>query len=122
MSRIAESPTAAPVPSIAFERDMTDASSVSQAAAVPLLAVRRDMGEGPSLRPASAERQARLSEENAQGQALTPDDVRAALSKEYPRLDIRLGGTYAHPWEAKDSAAMVHGWINDNGEVVPFDS
>ena len=122
MSEIAESPTAAPVPSVAVERDMTDASSVSQAAAVPLLAVRRDTGEGPSLRPASAERRARLSEENAQGQALTPEDVRAALSKEYPRLDIRLGGTHAHPWEAKDSAPMVHGWIDENGEVVPFDS
>ena len=120
MSEIAESPITF-VSSVSAERDMTDASDISQAATLPLLA-RRDMGEGPSLRPASGERRARLREGNVQGQSLTPEDVRAALSKEYPRLDIRLGGTYAHPWEAKNSAPMVYGWINENGEVVPFDS
>jgi hypothetical protein len=120
MSEIAESPTT-PAPGIAVERDMTDASNTSHAATLPLLAP-REMGEGPPLRPASGERQARLPEGNARGQALTPEDVRAALSKDYPRLDIRLGGTYAHPWEAKNSSPMAHGWINENGEVVPFDS
>jgi hypothetical protein len=120
VSEIAERP-ARPEPGIVVERDMTDASNISRAPTLPLLA-RRDMGEGSSLRPASGERRTHLPGGNVRGQALTPNDVRAALSKEYPRLDIRLGGTYAHPWEAKDSAPMVHGWINEEGEVVPFDS
>lgn len=48
-------------------------------------------------------------------------DIRKALSKEYPRLDIRLGGTYAHPWEKKDSEPIAHGWIDAEGNVIPFD-
>jgi hypothetical protein len=36
-------------------------------------------------------------------------------------LDIRLGRTYAHPWETKNTAP-VHGWIDENGDIIPFDS
>ena len=121
MTEIAESP-AAPVSDIPAERDKADASNISQAATAARLVVRRDEGEPLPVRRASGDGQARLPVGNARGQAPTPEELRAALSREYPRLDIRLGRTNAHPWEAKDSAPISHGWINENGEIVPFDS
>lgn len=121
MSEIAES-SATSALGIAVERDVTDASDISHAATGLLVVVRWDMGEGLPLRPASGERRARLSEGNAQGRTPTPEEVKAALCSDYPRLDIRLGGTYAHPWEAKNAAPVSHGWIDENGVVVPFDS
>ena len=85
----------------------------------------RNCAGGPivtEIRPASGDGQARLPVRNPQRQAATPEEVRATLSQDYPRLDIRLGRTCAHPCEAKDPAPMSHGWINENGEVVPFNS
>ncbi len=47
--------------------------------------------------------------------------IREALSKDYPRLDIRCGGSYARPWEKQDSTP-THGWINEEGEIVAFEA
>lgn len=53
---------------------------------------------------------------------MTRDEfIREQLSKEYPRLDIRCGGSYAKPWEKVESEPFQHGWINEKGEVVPFE-
>jgi len=104
-----------------FLRFPPTAGAIGRTVAIPLLDVRRGLDAGPALRQPPGDLRARLSDGEEPERAPTPNDLRAALSRDYPRLDIRLGRTYAHPWETRD-AAPVHGWIDENGDIIPFDS